>query len=80
MPLRFHNFMLLQRSKTPYYWVISPEDKTLIAYELENEKYHVTFSVEYGVDKTINKARIAPFAETEIDLQYIFGDESINQA
>ncbi len=71
----FHNFMLLQRSKVPYYWVISPEDKTLIAYELDNEKYHVTFSVEYGVDKSIHKARIPPFSETEIDLQYIFGDE-----
>ena len=71
----FRNFLLLQRSKVAYYWVISPEDKTLIAYELDNEKYHVTFSIEYGVELTIKKARIPPFAETEIDLQYIFGDE-----
>ena len=71
----FHNFMLLQRNKVPYYWVISPEDKTLIAYELDNGKYRVTFSVEYGIEINIKKARISPFAETEIDLQYIFGDE-----
>ena len=71
----FHNFMLLQRSKVPYYWVISPEDKTLIAYKLVNENYHVTFSVEYGVEKEPDKARIPPFEETEIDLQYVFGNQ-----
>ncbi len=71
----FHNFMLLQRSKVPYYWVISPEDKTLIAYGLVDEKYHVTFSVEYGAERDVNKARIPPFEEIEIDLKYVFGDE-----
>lgn len=39
----FHNFMLLQRSRVAYYWVISPEDKTLIAYRLVEEKYQVAF-------------------------------------
>ena len=71
----FHNFLLLQRSKVPYYWVISPEDKTLIAYRLIDEKYQVTFSVEFGVEQDFEKARIPPFEEVEIDLKYVFGDE-----
>ena len=71
----FHNFMLLQRSKVPYYWVISPEDKTLIAYRLADDKYQVSFSVEYSGEQNIDKARIPPFEEIEIDLQYIFGNQ-----
>lgn len=71
----FHNFMLLQRSKVPYYWVISPEDKTLIAYKLVDEKYHVVFSEEYRAENNLDKARIPPFEEAEIDLKYIFNDE-----
>ena len=41
----FHHFILLQRIKVSYYWVISPENKTLLAYELVDEKYQVGFSV-----------------------------------
>ncbi|MEE4378972.1 MAG: Uma2 family endonuclease [Candidatus Competibacteraceae bacterium] len=70
----FNNLILLQRSKVPYYWVISPEDKTLIAYALVDEKYHVTFSVEYGTEQGHDKAKIPPFEEVEIDLKYVFGD------
>ncbi|WP_089724260.1 Uma2 family endonuclease [Candidatus Thiosymbion oneisti] len=70
----FHNFMLLQRNKVSYYWVISPEDKALIAYELVDEKYRVTLSVEYRVEKPFDKAGIPPFEEVEIDLNYVFGD------
>jgi len=69
----FHNFMLLQRNKVSYYWVIAPEDKALIAYKLVDEKYGVTFSVAYRVEKPSNKARIPPFEEVEIDLSYVFG-------
>ncbi|MBK1704615.1 Uma2 family endonuclease [Halochromatium glycolicum] len=70
----FHHFLLLQRNQVPYYWVISPEDKTLIAYELLAETYHVAFAVESGVDQSLGKSRIPPFADTEIDLDYVFGD------
>ena len=55
--------------------MISPEDKTLIAYRLVDEKYHVTFSVECRVEQDLDKARIPPFEEVEIDLRYVFGDE-----
>lgn len=71
----FHHFMLLPQSQVSCYWVISPEDKTLIAYRLADEKYQVVFSVEYGIEKNINKAKIPPFEEIEMDLKYIFGDE-----
>ena len=70
----FHHFILLQRSKVLYYWVISPEDKTLIAYELVDEKYQVGFSVACREPTDFEKARIAPFEEVEIDLGYIFGN------
>lgn len=70
----FHNFILLQRSKVSYYWVISPEDKTLIAYKLVEENYHVTFSVECREQKDFEKTRILPFEEVEIDLGYVFGN------
>jgi hypothetical protein len=55
--------------------VISPEDKTLIAYRLVDEKYHVIFFVECRVEQDLDKARILPFEEVEIDLKYVFGDE-----
>lgn len=71
----FHNFMLLQRNKVPYFWVISPEDKTLIAYWLADDKYQVSFSVEYNFEQNVEKARIPPFEETEMDFGYIFGHE-----
>lgn len=69
----FHHFLLLQRSGVSYYWVISPEDRTLIAYELAGDKYRVTFSVECRVKEDFGKARIPPFEEMEIDLGYVFG-------
>ena len=69
----FHNFMLLQRNRIPFYWVISPEDNTLIAYQLVDNHYHVIFSVECKKTEDFKKASIPPFAEVEIDLAYIFG-------
>ena len=70
----FHNFILLQSNGVSYYWVISPEDKTLIAYQLVNEKYQVTFSIACREREDFVKASIAPFAEVEIDLSYVFGN------
>ena len=71
----FHHFMLLQRNGVPYSWVISPEDKTLIAYGLVSAKYQVVFSVEIGVEPVADKVRIPPFEDTDMDLRYVFGDE-----
>lgn len=72
----FHNFMLLQRNGVSFYWVVSPEDKTLIAYQLVDEHYHVVFSIECKEPQDFAKVRIPPFAEAEIDLTYVFGTPS----
>ncbi len=68
----FHNFMLLQSYTVPYYWIISPEDKTIIAYHLVGENYHSVFSIECKRPEDLKKVRIPPFAEVEIDLAYVF--------
>jgi Uma2 family endonuclease len=62
-------FLLLQRHRVPFYWLIWPEDKVLIAHRLENDGYHVVKTI--AGEKT---ARIPPFEEAEIDLAYILGD------
>lgn len=71
----FHNLLLLQRCKVPWYWVISPEDQSLIAYALHGDAYRVTFSIECGIDQQPERARIPPFEEIEIDLGYVFGSD-----
>jgi len=70
----FHHFLLLQRQKVPYYWVISPEDKTLIAYWLNGETYSVVFSAELDNERNLSKAAVPPFEENPVDLNYIFGE------
>lgn len=71
----FHHFMLLQRAQVPFYWVLSPEDKTLIAYGLDDGSYRVIASFECHEAIDCAKVRISPFDEMEIDLAYICGDE-----
>lgn len=70
-----HHLLLLQRIGVPYYWIISPEDRSLIAYALEDGRYTLIFSAEYPEGKTPERARIAPFEAGEIDLGAVFGDE-----
>lgn len=73
----FTNFMALQRHGVPFYWVISPEDQTLIAYQLVGEHYHVVFSAECTDREPSQPAHIPPFAEHGIDPRYLFrGDTS----
>ncbi|MCG6942179.1 MAG: Uma2 family endonuclease [Thiohalocapsa sp.] len=62
-------FALLQRHRVPYYWLIWPEDRALIAYALEGDGYRV---VRMLFDEP--KARIPPFEAVELDLGYILGD------
>ena len=70
----FHKFMLLQRHQVPHYWLISPEAKTLIAYQWDAGQYHVHCAVEYGIDQ-VDVLHIAPFEEIGIDMGYVFGGE-----
>jgi Uma2 family endonuclease len=62
-------FLLLQRHRVPFYWLIWPEDRVLIAHQLDADGYRVV--------KTISgesRARIPPFDEAELDLAYILGE------
>ena len=62
-------FLLLQRHRVPFYWLIWPEDRVLIAHQLEGGSYRVV--------KTITgeaSARIPPFDSVELDLAYILGE------
>jgi Uma2 family endonuclease len=61
-------FLLLQRHRVPFYWLIWPEDRVLIAHAIASEGYRVV--------KTISgesRAGIPPFGEVELDLAYILG-------
>lgn len=68
----FTHFMALQRYGVPFYWVISPEDKTLIAYQLVGEHYHVVFSLECGSAEQASAVCIPPFEASGINLGYVF--------
>ena len=54
---------------------MSPEDKTLIAYELDNGRYRVAFSVECHDVATCSQLIIPPFTGQVLDFGYVFGDE-----
>jgi|SaaInlStandDraft_3_1057020.scaffolds.fasta_scaffold54727_2 hypothetical protein len=62
------NFNLLCKYQVPYYWLIWPEDRVLIAYKLVSGKYLVIESLEGG-----GIVRIEPFENIAFDLDYIFG-------
>jgi hypothetical protein len=68
--------MLLQRAGVPHYWIISPEDRTLIAYALEGGSYHVCMTIDPSDRGAHGKARIPPFDAVEIDLDYLFGGDT----
>ncbi len=62
-------FLLLQRHRVPFYWLIWPEDRTLVAYGLDGDHYRVIATLSEPA-----RVRVPPFEEIEIDLAYILGD------
>ena len=62
-------FLLLQRHRVPFYWLIWPEDRILVAYGLDGEHYRVIATLSEPA-----RVRVPPFEEIEIDLAYILGD------
>ncbi len=62
-------FLLLERHRVPYYWLIWPEDRTLVAWGLDGDHYRVIATHTEPVP-----ARIPPFDEIELDLAYVLGD------
>jgi Uma2 family endonuclease len=69
-----HHLLLLQRAAVPHYWILSPEDRILIVYALDDGAYRLCWSVAYRPPETPDKARIPPFESIEIDLGYLFGE------
>jgi Uma2 family endonuclease len=60
--------LLLQRHRVPYYWLIWPEDRVLIAHQLDGENFRIIATL-----KDEARARIPPFDAMELDLAYILG-------
>ncbi len=60
--------LLLQRHRAPFYWLLWPENRTLIAYALEDGQYRICASVSEPV-----RVRVPPFDTIELDLGYILG-------
>jgi Uma2 family endonuclease len=68
-----HHLMLLQRAGVPHYWIVSPDDRTLIAYALDAGGYPVIFSADYPLGTVPGRVRVPPFDAVELDLGYVFG-------
>jgi Uma2 family endonuclease len=66
--------LLLQRHRVPFYWLIWPEDRSLIAYQLEDGRYHIVAALS-GATQTC----IPPFDGIALDLGYILGDDDGDQ-
>lgn len=62
-------FLLLQRQRVSYYRIVWPEDRVLIAHQLDGASYRVVATIS---DQA--KAKIPPFGAIELDLAYILGD------
>ncbi len=69
-----HHLLLLQRARVPYYWILSPEDRTLIAYALDGGSYRLCYFVAYRPPETPAQARIPPFESIDMGLGYLFGE------
>ena len=60
--------LLLKRYRVPHYWLIWPEDRTLVAYVLEGGEWRVIATL-----KGQGRASIPPFETVEMDLGNLFG-------
>lgn len=60
---------ILKNNKVPYYWIIDPEEKTIMVYQFSEDAYKLVDSVD-----GVSKVRLEPFQEIEFDLGYVFGD------
>jgi Uma2 family endonuclease len=62
--------LLLRRHRVPYYWLIWPEDRVLVAHRLEGDEWRVVATL-----KDAARARVPPFEAIELDLGYMLGGE-----
>ncbi len=64
--------LLLQRHRVPFYWLIWPEDRALLAYALDGASYRIVASLTLSGD-TPERVAVPPFEAAPIDLGYILG-------
>ncbi len=62
--------LLLQRHRVPWLWLIWPEDRALIAHELDGDTYRVVVTLK---ERAQRSARIPPFDAIELDLGQLLG-------
>ena len=68
--------LLLQHHRVPYYWLIWPEERTLVAYGLDGVSYRIVANLTAaGPNAAPDAERVAipPFEAVPIDLGYILG-------
>jgi Uma2 family endonuclease len=58
--------LLLQRHQVPFYWLIWPEERKLVAHRLDSGTYRVIATLDHR-----RYARVPPFDEIALDLGYI---------
>jgi len=61
--------LLLQRHRVPFYWLIWPENRTLMAYQLDGEHYRLVATLAKPT-----RVPVPPFDTLELDLAYILGE------
>ena len=62
--------LLLQRHGVPFYWLIWPEERRLVAHRRDGDTYQVVATLDHT-----QPARIPPFDEIVLDLGYILVGE-----
>jgi Uma2 family endonuclease len=61
--------LLLQHHQVPFYWLLWPESRAVIAYALEAGQYRSCASISEPT-----RVRVPPLEEIELDLGYILGE------
>jgi len=62
--------LLLQRHRVPWFWLIWPEERALIAHALEEDAYRVVATLKAAEQR---RARVPPFKALELDLDGMLG-------
>ena len=60
---------LLERNHVPFYWLISPQQKTISVLILDANG---VYSIDKEYSESMGKVSIEPFEEIEIDLALVF--------
>ncbi len=64
--------LLLQRHRVPHYWLIWPEERTLVAYGLDGGSYRIVADLTV-TSADAGRVAIPPFEAVPIDVGYILG-------